>query len=211
MNQNRNDFAQYDGKMVRITDPDGRVFTGVAEAQSADWCFHILNRDEEGIEVNGYTFFASDIAEIRPLPNLSVIRAMETWQQAGAYYVRIQAMAKKHHITLRQEFDAHDGPGTKYIVVTDDGFPIATARMYALDQSSVMIGRVVVLPEYRHQGIGTMVVRACEEWAEEMNCAKAVVESRDNKIGFYEQMDYEITGEAVNSDTFRCVRMEKDL
>lgn len=211
MNQNRNDFAQYDGKMVRITDPDGRVFTGVAEAQSADWCFHILNRDEEGIEVNGYTFFASDIAEIRPLPNLSVIRAMETWQQAGAYYVRIQAMAKKHHITLRQEFDAHDGPGTKYIVVTDDGFPIATARMYALDQSSVMIGRVVVLPEYRHQGIGTMVVRACEEWAEEMNCAKAVVESRDNKIGFYEQMDYEITGEAVNGDTFRCVRMEKDL
>ncbi len=211
MNQNRNDFAQYDGKMVRITDPDGRVFTGVAEAQSADWCFHILNRDEEGIEVNGYTFFASDIAEIRPLPNLSVIRATETWQQAGAYYVRIQAMAKKHHITLRQEFDAHDGPGTKYIVVTDDGFPIATARMYALDQSSVMIGRVVVLPEYRHQGIGTMVVRACEEWAEEMNCAKAVVESRDNKIGFYEQMDYEIAGEAVNGDTFRCVRMEKDL
>ena len=211
MNMNRNDFAQYDGKMVRITDPDGRVFTGVAEAQSADWCFHILNRDEEGIEVNGYTFFASDIAEIRPLPNLSVIRATETWQRAGAYYVRIQAMAKKHHITLRQEFDAHDGPGTKYIVVTDDGFPIATARMYALDQSSVMIGRVVVLPEYRHQGIGTMVVRACEEWAEEMNCAKAVVESRDNKIGFYEQMDYEIAGEAVNGDTFRCVRMEKDL
>ena len=50
-----------------------------------------------------------------------------------------------------------------------------------------------------------------EEWAEEMNCAKAVVESRDNKIGFYQQMDYEITGEAVDGDTFRCVRMEKDL
>ncbi len=95
---------------------------------------------------------------------------------------------------MRQEFDAHDGPETKYIVVTDDGFPIATARMYALDRASVMIGRVVVLSEYRHLGIGTMVVRACEEWAEEMNCAKAVVESRENKIGFYRQMDYEITG-----------------
>ena len=95
--------------------------------------------------------------------------------------------------------------------MTDDGFPIATARMYALDRASVMIGRVVVLPEYRHQGIGTMVVRACEEWAEEMNCARAVVESRDNKIGFYRQMDYEITGEAVDGDTFRCFKMEKDL
>ncbi len=35
---------------------------------------------------------------------MEIIRATETWQQAGAYYVRIQAMAKKHHITLRQEF-----------------------------------------------------------------------------------------------------------
>ena len=82
--------------------------------------------------------------------NLSIIRATETWQRAGTCYIRIQAMAKKHHIPLRQEFDEHDGPETKYIVVTDDGFPIATARMYALDRASVMIGRVVVLPEYRY-------------------------------------------------------------
>ena len=145
------------------------------------------------------------------ITDLAVLRATETWQQAGAYYVRIQAMAKKHHIPLRQEFDEHDTPETKYIVVTDSGFPIATARMYPLDEQSVMIGRVVVLPEYRRQGIGTMVVRECEKWAEELGCSKAVVESRDNKIGFYRQMGYEICGEAVDGETFRCVRMEKDL
>ena len=96
-------------------------------------------------------------------------------------------------------------------MVTDDGFPIATARMYPLDRRSVMIGRVVVLPEYRHLGIGTMVVRECEEWAEELGYSKAVVESRDNKIGFYQQMDYEICGEMKDGGTFRCIRMEKDL
>lgn len=85
---------------------------------------------------------------------MEIIRATETWQQAGAYYVRIQAMAKKHHITLRQEFDEHDTPKTQYIVVTDQDFPVTTARMYPLDGQSVMIGRVVVLPEYRHQGLG---------------------------------------------------------
>ena len=205
------DFSPYDGKMVRITDSDGRVFTGFAETQSADYCFHVLDRDEEGIQVNGYTFFASYIRSVEELPELAVIRATETWQQAGAYYVRIQAMAKKHHITLRQEFDEHDGPDTKYIVVTENDFPIATARLYPLDNTSVMIGRVVVLPEYRRQGIGTMVVLACEEWAEELSYSKAVVESRENKVEFYEQMDYEIVGEAVEGDTFRCIRMEKQL
>ncbi|MCR5282806.1 MAG: GNAT family N-acetyltransferase [Lachnospiraceae bacterium] len=142
---------------------------------------------------------------------MKVIRAQQTWQQAGAYYVRIQAMAKKHHISLRQEFDEHDSPETKYIVITDHDFPIATARMYALDTKTVMIGRVVVLPEYRHLGIGTMVVSECEAWAEELGFSKAVVESRDNKVAFYEQLDYEVCGQAMQGDTFTCIRMEKEL
>ena len=143
--------------------------------------------------------------------DLKVIRATETWQQAGAYYIRIQAMAKKHHITLRQEFDGHDTPDTRYIVVTDNEFPVATARMYPLDETSVMIGRVVVLPEYRHRGIGTLVVGACEEWARELSFTRAVLESRDNKLDFYSQMGYTVTGEAEDGETFRCIRMEKEL
>ncbi len=145
------------------------------------------------------------------MDSLNIIRATETYQQAGAYYVRIQAMAKKHHITLRQEFDDNDTPDTKYIVVTHNEFPVATARMYSLDESSVMIGRVVVLPEYRHKGIGTMVVKACEEWAQELGYAKAVVESRDNKTEFYKSMGYKITGETIDGDTFRCIGMEKAI
>ena len=144
-------------------------------------------------------------------PGFEVLRATETWQQTGAYYVRIQAMARKHHITLRQEFDEHDTPETKYIVVTDQDFPVATARMYPLSQQEVMIGRVVVLPEYRHRGLGTAVVRACEEWAAELGFSKAVLESRDNKTEFYRKIGYRIAGEAMEGDTFRCIRMEKEL
>ena len=80
-----------------------------------------------------------------------------------------------------------------------------------LDNKQMMIGRVVVLPEYRHQGIGTMVVSECEQWAEEMFYTKTVVESRDNKVDFYTKMGYEICGEAVEGDTFRVIRMEKEL
>ena len=206
-----NRMNMYDGKMVQITDSEGRKFTGIAEVQSRDYCFHEYGRDEDAVEVCSFLICLSDIREIRCLPDMEIIRATETWQQAGAYYVRIQAMAKKHHISLRQEFDEHDGPDTKYIVVIDNDFPIATARMYPIDRKSMMIGRVVVLPEYRHQGIGTMVVDACEEWAEEMNYSKTIVESRDNKVEFYQWLGYEVCGEAVDGDTFRCIRMEKVL
>ncbi|MBQ6445078.1 MAG: GNAT family N-acetyltransferase [Clostridia bacterium] len=143
---------------------------------------------------------------------MEVLRANETWQQAGAYYVRIQAMAKKHHITLREEFDEHDGPETKYIVLLDDDFPVATARLYPLDDTRMVIGRVVVLLEYRHRGLGTQVVRECEDWARELGFAKAVLDSRDHKTEFYHKLGYRETGEEVPFDgTFHCVRMEKTI
>ena len=144
--------------------------------------------------------------------NIQVIRATETWQQAGAYYVRIQGMAKQHNITLRREFDKHDTTDTKYIVLTDDDFPVATCRLYGIDEKSAVIGRVVVLPEYRGKGLGKRVMCEAEKWLAELGYTNVVIESRDVAVGFYEKLGYEVTGESVvHGDTFDCVRMEKGI
>lgn len=143
---------------------------------------------------------------------MNILRATTTAGRAGAYYVRIQAMARKHQIPLNVEFDEHDTPNTKYIVAVDDYLPIATCRIYPEDKDRMMLGRIVVLPEYRHQGIGTQVVREAEEWAKELGFIKAVVESRDNKIPFYESMGYVADlNQKIEGDTFTCYRMEKNL
>lgn len=143
---------------------------------------------------------------------MEILRATTTAGRAGAYYVRIQAMARKHQIPLDVEFDKHDTPETKYIVAVDNYLPIATCRLYAIDDAKVMLGRIVVLPEYRHQGIGTLVVREAETWARELGFTTAVVESRDNKIPFYGSMGYVADMERkIEGETFTCFRMEKNL
>lgn len=143
---------------------------------------------------------------------MEIHRATTTAGRAGAYYVRIQAMARKHQIPLNVEFDEHDTPDTKYIVAVDDYLPIATCRLYPENDDRMMLGRIVVLPEYRHQGIGTLVVREAEEWARELGFTKAVVESRDNKITFYESMSYvAYLKQKIEGETFTCFRMEKNL
>lgn len=143
---------------------------------------------------------------------MKVLRATELWQQAGAYYVRIQAMAKKYHITLQEEFDEHDGPDTKYIVLLDGDFPIATCRFYEIDRESVMIGRVVVLPEYRNQGLGRQAVKEAEQWISELGYRNIVLESRDVAVGFYEKLGYTAEDDCViHGETFTCIRMEKRL
>ena len=143
---------------------------------------------------------------------IQVIRATETWQRAGAYYVRIQGMAKQHSITLRREFDDHDTPDTKYIVLTDGDFPVATCRWYPLDGTAAMIGRVVVLPEYRGKGLGRQVIREAENWLCDCGFTRAVVESRDVAVGFYQTLGYAVTDQTViHGDTFDCIRMEKTI
>ncbi len=143
---------------------------------------------------------------------MEILRATTTAGRAGAYYVRIQAMARKHQIPLDVEFDEHDTTETKYIVAVDNYLPVATCRLYAIDEANAMLGRIVVLPEYRHQGIGTLVVREAEAWAKELGFTKAVVESRDNKIPFYESLGYVADlNRKIEGETFTCFRMEKNL
>ncbi|MBQ8927620.1 MAG: GNAT family N-acetyltransferase [Oscillospiraceae bacterium] len=143
---------------------------------------------------------------------MEIIRAATTAERAGAYYVRIQAMAVKHHISLYQEFDEHDTPETRYIVITDDVLPVATGRLYPIDDTSMMLGRIVVLPEYRRQGLGSRVIREAESWAAQLGFRRIVLESRENKVGFYQKLGYVPDfSRVIRGDTFTCIHMEKTL
>lgn len=143
---------------------------------------------------------------------MKVIRATEIWQQAGAYYVRIQAMAKQYGITLREEFDEHDGPDTDYIVLLDEEFPVATCRLYGIDDECATIGRVVVLPEYRNRGLGSLVIGEAEKWLKEQGYKKVLLDSRDVAVGFYEKLGYIADfNKIIHGETFTCVYMEKNL
>ncbi len=143
---------------------------------------------------------------------LEVMRAEEEWQRAGAYSVRIQGMNRRHHIPLREEFDEHDCYGTKYIVILDDGYPIATCRFYPFDAKSVILGRVVVLPEYCGNGIGSTVVCEAEKWISELGFSHILIDSRTEVVPFYEKLGYKSLGrEVVKSGSFDCIRMEKRL
>lgn len=143
---------------------------------------------------------------------LQVMRAEEEWQRAGAYSVRIQGMNRQHKISLREEFDEHDGDGTRYIVLLDDGYPVGTLRFYELDAETVMVGRVVVLPEYRGTGLGRRLLREAEAWIRELGYKTVEIESRTVAVAFYEKLGYSVVdGHVGMSGVFACIRMRKQL
>lgn len=146
------------------------------------------------------------------MDNCEVIRATENWQRAGAYSVRVQGMNRQHHISLREEFDEHDGDECKYIVLLDDTYPIATCRFYELDERSVLLGRVVVLPEYREKHLGSKVISEAEKWIKELGYFEIFIDSRIGAVGFYEKLGYStVDDKIINSWKFECKRMSKKI
>ena len=144
--------------------------------------------------------------------NLEVMRAEAEWQRAGAYSVRIQGMNRQYHISLRDEFDEHDSEGTKYIVLLDDGYPVATCRFYEEREDAVILGRVVVLPEYRSNGVGSLVIEEAEKWIRELGYKEILIDSRTEVTGFYDKLNYEMVDDSVRRcSSFDCVRMHKLL
>jgi len=140
------------------------------------------------------------------------MRAEAEWQRAGAYSVRIEGMNRQHHISLRDEFDEHDCEGTKYIVLLDDGYPVATCRFYETSKATVTLGRVVVLPEYRDRKLGSLVVTEAEKWAKELGYNEVDIDSRVEVIGFYTKLGYSHLDDHVSkSGTFDCIKMKKEL
>ena len=91
---------------------------------------------------------------------LEVMRAEAEWQRAGAYSVRIQGMNRQHHLSLREEFDEYDADGTKYIILLDGGYPIATCRFYEIAPDAVTLGRVVVLASKLQNYFSTSMMSA---------------------------------------------------
>ena len=92
-------------------------------------------------------------------------------------------MNRQHHISLRDEFDEHDCDGTKYIVMLDDGYPVATCRFYAVDSTIVVIGRLVVLPDYRGQGLGIRTIPISDGVINELKSYKKVQDKQIKKMG----------------------------
>ena len=156
-----------------------------------------------------YSELAADKSVMK---DIEVLRAEEEWQRAGAYSVRIQGMNRQYHISLRDEFDEHDCDGTRYIVLLDDGYPVATCRFYEVSEDSVVLGRLVVLPEYRGKDLGLKVVAEAESWIKELGYREIIIDSRVEVIGFYEKAGYlHVDDTVIKSGDFDCIRMHKVL
>ena len=64
-------LKDYDGKLIRITDPDGAVFEGICEYNSAEYNEVMYGEEEESLMLACYNFYAGTIEDVQVIEAFS--------------------------------------------------------------------------------------------------------------------------------------------
>ena len=118
--------------------------------------------------------------------------------------------------TLEQGFDKDDDLDSKdnesiHILVFINNKPIATARMFLESKDAFHIGRLAVLKDYRHQGVGSFILKTFENEAKELNGKKVVLGSQIDKASFYEKCGYKKYGDIFDDANYPHIMMLKNI
>jgi predicted GNAT family N-acyltransferase len=113
----------------------------------------------------------------------------------------------------QHEFDDPDDPTAVHLVLYLDDKPIGTARLVEVDPETYRVGRVAVLKEYRHQKVGTYLLKYLEVKVKTLGGRKMILGAQEDKVQFYMKNGYHLdpNGEAYLDEGHPHVMMEKIL
>ena len=107
-----------------------------------------------------------------------------SWQQHSKELkqVRSTVFIEEQHVPAELEWDEFDTQSMHFLAFHDDQ-PIATARLRPDGQ----IGRMAVIKEYRHKGIGTKLLSAVLLHAKNSGYSMIYLHAQKQAIDFYKQ------------------------
>jgi len=103
--------------------------------------------------------------------------------------IREEVFVIEQSVPVELEWDELDAQCLHCLVAADNGKPIATARLYQ-DKKQAQIGRMAVLMAYRHQGVGTLMLNALLEQAQQNGVKEVSINAQTTAIAFYQRLGF---------------------
>ena len=129
----------------------------------------------------------------------------------AARQVRTQVFIQEQGIPESEEWDDLDALCTHVVAYNTQGEPIATARLLPSQHGIAKIGRMAVLPTWRGQGIGALVLQRLVQTAERRGDQEAVLHAQSQAQGFYAAQGFEARGEVFDEVGMPHIVMTKSL
>ena len=122
--------------------------------------------------------------------------------------VRVMVFVEEQRVPVDIEMDDRDAHCT-HVLARHKGKPVGTGRVDI--EKHGKIGRVAVLPQYRGQGMGRVLMVALEAIAQQAGLSQVWVNAQVSAQGFYEKQGYVAEGETFLEADIPHLRMTKAL
>lgn len=112
---------------------------------------------------------------------------------------------------FEHEFDETDSVSL-HAVLYKEGTAAGTGRMFTEDGGkSYHLGRIAVLPEYRHFHLGSEMVKAMCDKAKELGASLCVLSAQCRVKDFYRSLGFKESGAVYLDEYCPHIHMEKEL
>ncbi len=122
--------------------------------------------------------------------------------------LRYDVLRKPIHMKLRPEDTALD-EGEYHIAAMDGKRIIGCVLLRPLDQTTIRLRQMAVLPDYQGQGIGAQLVIFAENLARERGFQTVETKARKTAQGFYEKQGYVVVGDEFLEVSLHTIKMIK--
>ncbi len=131
---------------------------------------------------------------------------------ADAHAVRRAVFIDEQDVSEAVEMDDKDG-GATHLVAFDSthGDAVGTTRIRALDDETVKIERVAVLPDHRGEGLGLRLMERAEDEARAQGYGRVRLHAQSAVEEFYERLGYRTVSEEFEEAGILHVEMTKEL
>lgn len=123
--------------------------------------------------------------------------------------VRIEVFMKEQG--FHNEFDEIDAIAT-HLTVYVDGVLAGCARCFPHREDAVWVfGRIAVLPQFRHQGLGGVLLQEMEKLVKSRGGKRCLLDAQCRACAFYESYGYTVCGQEHMDEHVPHVQMGKIL
>lgn len=139
---------------------------------------------------------------------LSAPQSDAQWQ---AYYnLRHQVLRAPLGLPLGSERDELEGEAFHQMITSDDQV-LAVGRLHRLADGRAQVRYMAVSPHAQGRGLGSTLLKALECQADLWGASAVVLNARDNALGFYRKLGYEIVADLPELFGIAHQQMQRNL
>jgi len=127
---------------------------------------------------------------------MALVILIKTWQDAklDAYSIRKRVFIEEQGVPEEMELDEFD-LNARHALAYADSECIGTARLVTLPGNLGRIGRMAVLPKYRGQGVGRLLLETLLKASQSQDIKQVELHAQVSVIPFYEQYGFIAQGD----------------